>query len=433
VTLLGTNIYLAATLPAGWGVEDLTRAAVFTGIALLITAFAAARESSEREARRQTAHLEAMFGQASLGISHLTLDGRLTRVNRRMADIIGRPIEATVGLTCEQITHPDDWPSHARLIEQVAAGSLTEIAIDKRYLRPDGTDVWVHVSMAPLLDGSGEPEGLIAIVEDIAERHEAEDRLRASESRYRSLVDATTAIVWSADASGRSPCRRNRGRPLPGRMRGATRASAGPQRSTPRIARTCRRCGRTRWHIRGRWIRRRVSGTPRRCRTVGTAPRSAPLRPDGAVEEWVGACTDIHERRVAEIQLRESEERAHLALDIAQLGTMTWVRDDDDVLADARGREICGLPATGAIRAGRSGSTDPPRAIATTSWPDWPTPPRVRAPVRRGVPLRAPRRSVRWVVARGDVVTRPGNTTVPVTVLLLSLMDVTERRLAEKG
>ena len=106
-----------------WGVADLTRAGVFAGIALLIAAFARAREASEREARRQTAHLEAMFGQASLGISLLSLDGQLTRVNRRMADIIGRSIEETVGLTCEQITHPDDWPSHAKLIDQVAGGA----------------------------------------------------------------------------------------------------------------------------------------------------------------------------------------------------------------------------------------------------------------------------------------------------------------------
>src|SRR6185503_11832045 len=201
LTLIGVNVYLAATQPAGWGITDLTRAAVFAGIALLITAFARARESSEREARRQNAHLEAMFGQASLGISHLTLDGRLTRVNRRMADVIGRSIEEAVGLTCEQITHPDDWPSHSRLIDQVASGARDEIAIDKRYLRPDGSSVWVHVSMAPLFDDGGAPEGLIAIVEDIAERHEAEDRLRASENRYRSLVDATTAIVWTADAA----------------------------------------------------------------------------------------------------------------------------------------------------------------------------------------------------------------------------------------
>ena len=202
LAILAINTYQALTDPQGWGMLHATQAAVFAGITLLIAAFARARETSNREARRQAARLEAMFGQASLGISLLSLDGRLTRVNRRMADIIGRSIEDTIGLTCEQITHPDDWPSHARLIEKVAGGALNEIAIDKRYLRPDGSSVWVHVSMAPLLDGDGEPEGLIAIVEDIAERHEAEDRLRASENRYRSLVDASMAIVWTADAAG---------------------------------------------------------------------------------------------------------------------------------------------------------------------------------------------------------------------------------------
>ena len=194
ISLVALTAILAQTLPAGRGLVDLWRAAIFVGISLLITGFARAREATEREARRQAAHLEAVFGQASLGISLLSLDGRLTRVNRRMADIVGRSIEEATGLTCEEITHPADWPAHASLISKMAAGALTEIAIDKRYVRPDRSVVWVHVSMAPLLDDQGEPEGLIAIVEDIAERHEAEDLLRASESRYRSLVDATSAI-----------------------------------------------------------------------------------------------------------------------------------------------------------------------------------------------------------------------------------------------
>jgi len=433
LTLIGVNLYLAATQPAGWGIADLTRAAVFTGIALLIAAFARAREASERETRRQAAHLEAMFGQASLGISHLTLDGRLTRVNRRMADIIGRPIRAAVGLTCEQITHPDDWPSHERLIEQVAAGSLKEIAIDKRYLRPDGTAVWVHVSMAPLLDHTGEPEGLIAIVEDIAERHEAEDRLRVSESRYRSLVDATTAIVWSADASGaftvpQESWQASTGQDA-GRYAGFGWAAAIHPEDRPRVQAL--------WqdaltHPRPVDTETRIWNAPTLSyRWYGSrvVPR---FGPDGAVEEWVGACTDIHERRAAEVQLRESEERAHLALDIAQLGTMTWVRDDDDVLADARGREICGLPATGAIALAdleeRIHPIDRDHVLAGLA-----DAAAYARPYAEEFRFEHRDRSVRWVVARGDVVTRPGNTTVPVTVLLLSLMDVTERRLAEEG
>ena len=432
VSVVGVNAYLAATQPA-WGVADLTRAGVFAGIALLIAAFARARESSEREARRQTAHLEAMFGQASLGISLLSLDGQLTRVNRRMADIIGRSIEETVGLTCEQITHPDDWPSQAKLIDQVAGGARNEIAIDKRYLRPDGSSVWVHVSMAPLLDPDGTPDGLMAIVEDIAERHEAEDRMRASESRYRSLVDATTAIVWNADAAGHFSAAQESWQASTGQD--ATRyegwgwaAAIHPE---------------DREHVQALW--RDALEHPRPVDTearIWNAPtlsyrwyssRVVPrFGPDGTVEEWVGACTDIHERRLAEIQLRESEERAHLALDIAQLGTMTWVPEDDDVLADARCREICGLPASGGLGLAdleeRIHADDRAQVLA-----------HLTEAARNGRQYAEEFRfvhgdgRVRWVVVRGDVVTRPGNTTVPVTVLLLSMMDVTERRLAEEG
>jgi PAS domain S-box-containing protein len=326
---LAINIYLARTQPA-WGVADLTRTALFAGIALLVAAFARARESSEREARRQNAHLEAMFGQAAMGISYLSLDGRLRRVNHRMAAIIGRSIDGAVGLTCEQITHPDDWPSHAKLIERVARGELREIAIDKRYLRPDGSSVWVHVSMARLLDEAGRLEGLIAIVEDIAERHEAEDRLRASENRYRSLVDASAAIVWTSDAAGAFTSEQE-----------SWQASTGQdptQYSGWGWAEAIHPDDRER--VRTLWTdtlaQPRAADTEVRIWNAPTqsyrwySSRVVPRRDaDGAVEEWVGACTDIHERRLAEIQLRESEERARLALAIAKQAD----REKDDFLA----------------------------------------------------------------------------------------------------
>ena len=84
----------------------------------------------------------------------------------------------------------------------VANGGTAEFAVDKRYLRADGSPVWVHSSVSPLLGEDGRPEGLIEIVEDITTRHLAEERMRESEARYRSLVDASTAIVWTADPEG---------------------------------------------------------------------------------------------------------------------------------------------------------------------------------------------------------------------------------------
>jgi PAS domain S-box-containing protein len=430
---VAVNAYLAATNPGGWGLPDFIRFVLYAGIAALFAAFARARESSEREARRQTAHLEAMFGQASLGISHMTLDGRLTRVNQRMADIIGRSIEQAAGLTCEQITHPDDWPSHSRLIDEMARGALPEMSIDKRYVRPDGSSVWVHVSMAPLLDSDGTPEGLIAIVEDIAERHEAEDRLRASENRYRSLVDASSAIVWNADANGNFTAAQESWQASTGQDAGRYAGWGWAAAIHPD----------DRERVRALWREAVAEGravhTEARIWNAPTlsyrwySSRAVPRRgADGTVEEWVGACTDIHERRLAEIQLRESEERARLALDIAQLGTMSWVPDDDDVLADARCREICGLPAGGVLGLADIEARIHPddRALVVTGLTN-----AARYGRRYGEEFRFEHAdgAVRWVVVRGDVVTRPGNTTVPVTVLLLSMMDVTERRVAEEG
>jgi PAS domain S-box-containing protein len=433
ISTVAVTAFLASTLPAGFGMVDVSRTAIFFGISLLITGFARAREATEREARRQAAHLEAVFGQASLGISLLSLDGRLTRVNRHMAGIIGRSPAEAEGLTCEQITHPDDWPSHEQLIGQVSTGALKQIAIDKRYLRPDGSSVWVHVSMSSLLDADGRPEGLIALVEDIAERHEAEDRLRASETRYRSLVDASTAIVWTADASGafvapQESWQASTGQD-PSRYEGwGWSAAIHPE---------------DRERVRTLWQEALAHGTPvdteARIWNAATlsyrwySSRAVPRRGGGgAVEEWVGACTDIHERRLAEIHLRESEERARLALEIAQLGTMTWVPDDDDVLADARCREICGLPAGGALGLAdleaRIHADDRAQILG-----DFTHAARYGRRVAEEFRFVHGDGSIRWVVARGDVVTRPGNTSVPVTVLLLSLMDVTERRLAEEG
>src|SRR4029453_1385197 len=156
--------------------------------------------------------------------------------------------------------------------------------------------------MGPLFDDSGQPEGLIAIVEDIAERHEAEDRLRASENRYRSLVDASSAIVWNADAGGNFTPAQESWQPSTGqdagRYAGWGWAAAIHPDDRERVQ--------TLWReavAEGRAVdtEARIWNAPTlsyRWYSSRAVPR---LGPDGAVEEWVGACTDIHERRLAAI------------------------------------------------------------------------------------------------------------------------------------
>ena len=168
-------------LPTGFRLIDVIQAASFAAVAAIVASFARARTKSEIEARRHGAQLEAVFKQAGVGIAIVDRNGRIARANKRMADIIGRSPEETVGLLCESITHPDDWAANKESMRQVLSGSLPDFAVDARHLCPDNRVVWTHVSMSPLLDTDGRSEGLIVVVEDVTERRESEEALRLAD------------------------------------------------------------------------------------------------------------------------------------------------------------------------------------------------------------------------------------------------------------
>ena len=179
ITFVGVNLALAGGQP--WGASPLVPATLFLGVCALVVASARAMARAEREARRQGARLEAMFGQAAVGICHLSLDGRFERVNQRMAAIAARAPAELTGLTCAALTHPDDKPALAAAVAELARGARAELSTDLRCLRPDGTLVWLHLSMSPLLGDNGRPDSLMAVVQDITERHRAEDALRQAD------------------------------------------------------------------------------------------------------------------------------------------------------------------------------------------------------------------------------------------------------------
>lgn len=134
-------------------------------------------EQLHRSQRRTTTRFEATFEQAAVGIALLTPDGRWLRVNRKLSDIVGYHPDELLTKTFKDITHPDDLSSDLELVRQVLAGEIDTYTLEKRYLRKDGSIVWINLSVSLARQPDGSPDYFISVVEDISARKDAEANL----------------------------------------------------------------------------------------------------------------------------------------------------------------------------------------------------------------------------------------------------------------
>jgi PAS domain S-box-containing protein len=131
---------------------------------------AALRESEER--------FRGTFENAAVGIGHQDLDGRFLRVNQKFCAIIGYPRDELLQRTGKDITHPDDLATGAEFSAALLRGESPGFTLEKRYVRQDGSVVWVELSVSLQRDAAGKPDYFIGIVQDISERKRLEVELR---------------------------------------------------------------------------------------------------------------------------------------------------------------------------------------------------------------------------------------------------------------
>jgi two-component system, cell cycle sensor histidine kinase and response regulator CckA len=147
------------------------------------------RKRAEAELASSMLLFRGTFEQAAVGMNHVALDGRFLRVNQRWCELSGYSEEEAASLTWTDLTHPDDRQDNSALTEQLLRGDVSTASMQKRYLRKDGSLVWVWLTISVLRSPEGEPLHFIGVVEDITERQRVQEALRESEERFRVLVE----------------------------------------------------------------------------------------------------------------------------------------------------------------------------------------------------------------------------------------------------
>lgn len=174
----------------------LYRAIVETALTRPLDVLFGDLQQASEELRESEVRFRSTFEQATIGIAHVSLDGRWLRLNRRLAEIAGHPLETLKQMRPEDITHPEDRPAEVALIRRLLDGEIDEYRLEKRYIRGDGTVTWAEVGRTLMRGPDGDPKYFIATIEDIGERKEREENLR----RSRDLTAALSSIDLAINA-----------------------------------------------------------------------------------------------------------------------------------------------------------------------------------------------------------------------------------------
>jgi diguanylate cyclase (GGDEF)-like protein/PAS domain S-box-containing protein len=186
----GSRIWvaIASSLVRGADEQPLYFVSVVQDISEAKRAAAALRESEERFRRT--------FELAGSGVAHIGMDRRFIRVNRRLCEMLGYSEDQLLQLTGRQISHPDDLDVINSQRPSLYAGEIDAVRVEKRYLRRDGSVIWVAFTMVVERGAAGEPQYEIAFFDDITARKQTEAALRESEERFRQQAhhDALTNL-----------------------------------------------------------------------------------------------------------------------------------------------------------------------------------------------------------------------------------------------
>ncbi|HYO11501.1 MAG TPA: PAS domain S-box protein [Tepidisphaeraceae bacterium] len=424
-----------------------------------------ARGRAEAALRESEQRFHGIFDQAAAGIAEVDTDGRFVLVNQKFCDITGYCADELLTLRMQEITHPDDLPRNLTLFDRgVTAGS--SYVIEKRYIRKDGSLVWVSNSVSTILDPGGAavrlcavcidvsdrkrfeqelnrsrqelqdfldnatvglhwmgPDGTIlwanaaelemlghargeyvgrhagefhvdahviadmlarlhaggavhnvearlrcadgsikhvlidanvlweegrfvhtrCFTRDITKRKQAEDALRRSEQRYRSLVSASTQVVWTTSATGEVVEDLPTWRAFTGQtweqIQGFGWFEAVHPDDRERVGAVWRESLRTGRPHENEFRARAADGSWR-----NLLARAVPvIGDDGGVREWIGTCTDVTDRRAAEDALRRSETRFRTLVEQSPLSTQIYAPDGRILQSNAAWERLFGV------------------------------------------------------------------------------------------
>ena len=138
---------------------------------------------------------------ASEGIWELDNNHNTVFINSKMAGMLGYTIEEIMAKKMTEFIFSEDFPDITQKRAERTAGKSG--FYERRFKQKNGAELWTLVSSVPIFDKDGVFTGSFGMLQDITGRRKAEEHLRESEERYRSVLNASPDAIAITDLDGK--------------------------------------------------------------------------------------------------------------------------------------------------------------------------------------------------------------------------------------
>jgi formate hydrogenlyase transcriptional activator len=145
----------------------------------------------------------SVFKNSAIGVALTDPNGRFLATNPVFQQMLGYTEKELRAISFLDITHEDFLASNRLLAMELLNGKRDQFQIEKQYRRKDGTFIWVRNNVSLIPGKEGAPKFKLVLSEDISVQKRAQEALRKSEERWRSVFDNSAIGVAIADVDGR--------------------------------------------------------------------------------------------------------------------------------------------------------------------------------------------------------------------------------------
>jgi PAS domain S-box-containing protein len=143
------------------------------------------------------------FHDAAIGMALGTLEGKWLMVNPALCSLVGYTEQELMGITYQDITHPDDLEADLALFRKMLRGEIRTYQMEKRYVHKQGHVVWILLTVSMVRDSAGQPLYCIGQMQDITERKRIQEHLTESQMLFKAILDNSPNLIFLKDREGR--------------------------------------------------------------------------------------------------------------------------------------------------------------------------------------------------------------------------------------